>query len=134
MAEKEEEFRKKEEEKRKKEEEENKKDQKRRQTLERIRLERPQHVEELLKMDLDSASIRDIKSIMVKMGVSTHDCFERADLKQKLMDNVPELRINTISSSRNSSMSGKCSEASWQLLMVESVKVKKVCMFHYYRG
>jgi len=43
-------------------------------------------------MDLDTDSIRSIKDIMVRMGISPHDCFERADLKKKLVENVPELR------------------------------------------
>ncbi len=46
-------------------------------------------------MDLDTTSIKDIKAIMIKMGISPHDCFERADLKKKLIANVPELRRAT---------------------------------------
>ena len=38
---------------------------------------RPKVLRELLAMDLDSESIRDIKAIMVKLGVSPHDCFEK---------------------------------------------------------
>ena len=45
-------------------------------------------------MDLDSAPIREIKAIMIKLGISPHDCFERSDLKKKLIQNVPELRIH----------------------------------------
>ena len=125
MAEKEEEFKKLEEEKKKKEEEEeHQKDLKRRQANERIRKERPQHLEELLKMDLDSSSIRDIKAIMIKLGVSPHDCFERGDLKKKLIENVPELRIKISSSSpqksesnsrSNSVSSGEYSILLWDL-------------------
>ena len=44
-------------------------------------------------MDLDSVSIRALKDIMIRMGISPHDCFERRDLKKKLIDNVPELRM-----------------------------------------
>ena len=60
---------------------------------------------------------------MIRMGISPHDCFERADLKKKLVENVPELRremerreslasqsssegIFAMGSSRNSSVSG----------------------------
>lgn len=112
MAEKEEEFKKLEEEKKKKEEEEeHQKDLKRRQANERIRKERPQHLEELLKMDLDSSSIRDIKAIMIKLGVSPHDCFERGDLKKKLIENVPELRIKISSSSPQKSESNSRSNS-----------------------
>ena len=38
---------------------------------------RPQILKELLAMDLDSVPVRDIKAIMIKLGVSPHDCFER---------------------------------------------------------
>lgn len=108
MAEKEEEFRKKEEErKRKEEEEEQEKDRKIRQENEKLRLERPKHLEELRKMDLDSTSIKSIKIIMEKMHVSHHGCLSRADLKERLMENVPELRImKPRTRSRNSSTSG----------------------------
>ena len=49
------------------------------QSAEIRRESRPQHLEELLKMDLDTDSIRSIKDIMIRMGISPHDCFERAD-------------------------------------------------------
>ena len=38
---------------------------------------RPQVLKELLAMDLDAVPIKDIKAIMIKLGVSPHDCFER---------------------------------------------------------
>ena len=38
---------------------------------------RPQYLQELLKMDLDSVPVRDMKAVMIKLGVSPHDCFER---------------------------------------------------------
>ena len=38
---------------------------------------RPRFLKELVAMDLDSVPIRDIKAIMIKLGVSPHDCFER---------------------------------------------------------
>ena len=38
---------------------------------------RPKILKELLAMDLDSVPVRDIKAIMIKLGVSPHDCFER---------------------------------------------------------
>ena len=71
---------------------------------------RPQHLEELLKMDLDSVSIRAIKDIMIRMGISPHDCFERRDLKKKLVDNVPELRM---AMERRASISSQSSTASF---------------------
>lgn len=95
MAEKEEEFKKKDDEKKKKEEkDEQERDQKLRLANERLRLERPQRLEELQKMDLDSAPIRELKSIMEKMGISSRGCLNRKDLKEKLMENVPELRLS----------------------------------------
>lgn len=97
MSEREEEIKKTEEEKQRQEEEkEEKKDKERCEAEKILRMERPKNLEELLKMDLDTAKIRDIRNIMGKMGVSTHGCVERADLKKKLMDNVPELRIRSI--------------------------------------
>ena len=98
MAEKEETFKKKDEEKRKKEEqEEQEKDQKLRLANERLRQERPQRLEELRKMDLDHAPIRELKSIMEKMGISSVGCLSRKDLKEKLLENVPELRLTATS-------------------------------------
>ncbi|CAI7991881.1 Serine/threonine-protein kinase PINK1, mitochondrial [Geodia barretti] len=82
-----------EEEKAKKEEEERRKEaEKKRQTAKERSEKRPQYLQELLKMDLDSVPVRDMKAVMIKLGVSPHDCFERKDLKKKLMENVPELR------------------------------------------
>ncbi len=109
MAEKEEEFRKKEEEKKKKEEEEEQeKDRKLRLENEKLRQERPKHLEELLKMDLDNTSIKSIKTIMEKMHISHRGCLDRKDLKERLMENVPELRIRqTRTLTRNSSASGE---------------------------
>lgn len=100
MAEKEEAFKKKDEEKkRKEEEEEQERDQKLRLSNERLRQERPQRLEELLKMDLDSAPIKELKSIMEKMAISPRGCLNRKDLKEKLVDSVPELRLKAPSGS-----------------------------------
>jgi hypothetical protein len=82
-----------EEEKAKKEAEERRKEEeKKRQTAKERSEKRPQYLQELLKMDLDSMPVRDIKAIMIKLGVSPHGCVERKDLTKKLMENVPELR------------------------------------------
>ena len=62
-------------------------------TAEIRRENRPQNLEDLMKLDLDHAPIREIKAVMIKMGISPHDCFERSDLKKKLIDNVPELKF-----------------------------------------
>ena len=103
-----------EEKKHQEEEEERRKAEKRKRNAEYRKETRPQHLEELLKMDLDTASIRDIKAIMIKMGISPHDCLERSDMKKKLRENVPELRMRSESvtsmssqSSIGSNMSGK---------------------------
>ena len=109
MAEKEEEFRKKEEEKKRKEEEEEKeKDRKRRLENEKLREERPKFLQELLQMDLDNCSIKSIKTIMDKMHVSHRGCLNRQDLKERLMENVPELRLGQKNQprTRNSSSGG----------------------------
>ena len=37
----------------------------------------PKVLDELLAMDLETAPIRDVKAIMIKLGVSPHSCFER---------------------------------------------------------
>lgn len=113
MKEKEEEYKKKEEEKaRREQEEEHEKDEKLRIAKEKLRKQKEEHLDELLKMDLDSSSIRELKAIMVKMGVSTVGCLSKQDLKEKLFDQVPELRIrrpgyNPKPRSHNTSMSGK---------------------------
>ena len=61
-------------------------------------------------MDLDSVSIRALKDIMIRMGISPHDCFERRDLKKKLIDNVPELRM---AMERKASLTSQSSTASF---------------------
>ncbi len=63
------------------------------QAEEKRRRERPQHLQELLKMDLDAASVRDLRAMMIKMGIPFQDCVEKSDMKRKLIDNVPELRM-----------------------------------------
>lgn len=94
MAEREDKTKKEEAEKKKQEEEEQRKrDQKRMRSAEIRRENRPQNLEDLMKLDLDTAPIKEIKAIMIKMGISPHDCFERADLKKKLIENVPELKF-----------------------------------------
>lgn len=94
MSEKEEEFKKKEEEKKKNEErEEQEKDKKLRLANERLHQERPQHLEELFKLNLDSAPIKELKKMMEKMGISPRGCLDRQDLKEKLHANVPELHL-----------------------------------------
>ena len=94
MAEREDKSKKEEAEKKKQEEEEQRKRAQQRMRSDEIRREnRPQNLEDLMKLDLDKAPIKEIKAIMIKMGISPHDCFERADLKKKLIDNVPELKF-----------------------------------------
>ena len=113
MAEREDRTKKEEAEKKKEEEDkEKKRHQQRIRTAEIRRENRPQNLEELLRMDLDSAPIRDIKAIMIKMGVSPHDCFERADLKKKLIDNVPELKFEMQRKNSSSSLSSRGSTSS----------------------
>ena len=112
MKVKEEEYQKREEERAKKEqEEEQEKDQKARIIREKLRKQREEHMDELLQMDLESASIKELKTIMSKVGVSSVGCLSKQDLKDKLYSEVPELRIrragaNTSPRSHNSSMSG----------------------------
>ena len=120
MAEKEEEFRKKEEEKkRKEEEEEQEKDRKLRLENEKLRKERPKLLEELMKMDLDTTSIKSIKIIMEKMHVSHRGCLDRKDLKDRLLENVPELRIRQPRTrSHNSGASGEPCECWLEVLLL----------------
>lgn len=63
------------------------------QVAEQRRKDRPQHLQELLKMDLDTAPVRDLRAIMIKMGIPYHDCVEKSDMKERLIDRVPELRM-----------------------------------------
>ncbi len=60
---------------------------------EKRREDRPKHLRELLKMDLDTAPARDLKATMIKMGIPLRGCVEKADLKKKLIESVPELRM-----------------------------------------
>lgn len=108
MAEKEEAFKKKDEEKKRQEEkEEQDRDIKLRLANERLRQERPHRLEELLKMDLDSAPIRELKNIMEKMGISPRGCLNRKDLQEKLLESVPELRLKQQSESSPNSPSNE---------------------------
>lgn len=94
MSEKEEEFKKKDEEKKRKEEQEElDKDKKLRLAREKLQELRPEHLKELQQMNLDKAPIRELKGIMEKMGISPRGCISRKDLKEKLLENVPELRL-----------------------------------------
>ena len=113
MAEREDRTKKEEAERKKEEEEEQRRrDQKRMRTAEIRRENRPQNLEDLMKLDLDKAPIRDIKAIMIKMGISPHDCFERADLKKKLIENVPELKFEMERKQSSSSMASHGSTSS----------------------
>lgn len=107
MKEKEEEFQKREEERIRKEQEE---DQKARLVRDKLRKQREDHLDELLQMDLDSSSVKELKVIMGKVGVSSVGCLSKQDLKDKLYKEVPELRISrsrpNAPRSHNSSMSG----------------------------
>lgn len=107
MAEKEEQFKMKDEERKKQEEKDGQeRDQKLRAANERLRQERPQHLEELLKMDLDSAPNRELKNIMEKMAISSRGCLNRKDLKERLLESVPELRLKQPSSPISPSKGG----------------------------
>lgn len=113
MAEREDRTKKEEAERKKQEEEEQRRrDQKRMRSDEIRRENRPQNLEDLMKMDLDKAPIREIKAIMVKMGISPHDCFERADLKKKLIENVPELKFEMEKKQSSASMPTRGSTSS----------------------
>eukprot|EP00731_Ephydatia_muelleri_P030669 Em0022g183a len=93
QAEKEEQRAKEEAEKKRKEEEEQRaRDEVRRREEEIRRQNRPQVVAELLKTDVDVASVKVTKELMAKLGISSVDCLSKEDLKKKLMDNVPEYR------------------------------------------
>lgn len=113
MAEREDKTKKEEAEKKKQaEDEQRKRHQQQMRSAEIRRENRPQNLEELMKLDLDSAPIREIKAIMVKMGISPHDCFERADLKKKLIDNVPELKFELERKQSSSSLASHGSTSS----------------------
>jgi len=69
-------------------------------------------MDELLKMNLDTASVKELKAIMEKMVISSRGCLNKADLKEKLNAEIPTLRISksgfeSTSSSHNSSGSGE---------------------------
>ena len=113
MAEREDRTKKEEAERKKEEEEEQRRrDQKRMRSAEIRRENRPQNLEDLMKLDLDKAPIKEVKAIMIKMGISPHDCFERADLKKKLIENVPELKFEMERKQSSSSMASRGSTSS----------------------
>lgn len=82
--------------KRKEEEEELEKVQKQREAEEKFKRDRPMYVKEVLEMDLDRASIGSLKHVLKNLGISMVGCVEKQDLKKALIDNVPELRIRTV--------------------------------------
>ena len=55
---------------------------------------RPQHIAQLKKLDLKTAPIRQIKTIMQEMGIDMRGCIERGELVERLMDCCPELRLS----------------------------------------
>ena len=58
---------------------------------------RPQVLEELMKMDLDTAPIKEIKDKMGKLGISYVGLIERSELVDKLLENFPELQMKMAS-------------------------------------
>lgn len=85
---------------------------------------RPQHLEELRKMNLDSAPAKDIKNIMEKMHISTVGCINRSDLKEKLVRSVPELKFTsattTTTTTADSSLGGDSGEVKKDLAEANS--------------
>ena len=51
-----------------------------------------QAMDELMKMDLNTAHIRDIKEVMSKLDISYVGLYERKELVDKLKANVPKLQ------------------------------------------
>ena len=68
-------------------------DEARRAVIEERRKKRPEYVDQLLSMDLNKATIKEIKDIMKKLEVNPAGYLERNDLITALKENVPELRI-----------------------------------------
>ena len=95
MAERDEQLKKEEQGKKQKEEEEQQKQEKEKmRDNERRKQARPQHIAQLKKLNLTTAPIRQIKTIMQEMGIGTQGCIERGDLVERLMDCCPELRLS----------------------------------------
>ena len=55
---------------------------------------RSENVKKLLDLDLSVASTKDLKEIMKGMGISSGGIFEKGDLRKKLVQTVPELRMH----------------------------------------
>ena len=68
---------------------------KKREREEELRRSRPQAMDELMKMDLNTARIRDIKEVMSKLGISYVGLYERKEMVDRLKANVPELRTKS---------------------------------------
>jgi len=97
---------KKQEEDRKKKEEEEELERKRKEAQEaeeRLKQERPGHVRDLLAMDLEQASAGQMNRMMRNLGISSMGCVEKQDLRKKLVESVPELRIKMGSKTQASS-------------------------------
>ena len=85
--------RQKEEEEKRKQQEEKEIEEARRAAIEERRKKRPEYVSQLLAMDLNRASVKDIKDIMKKLEVNSAGLPERRDLIAELKRCVPELRM-----------------------------------------
>ncbi len=82
-----------------------------REAEEKLRQERPGHIRDLLAMDLEQASAGQMKRMMKNLGISSTGCVEKQDLRRKLIESVPELRIKMGSKSQASTSqptSSKC--------------------------
>jgi len=76
-----------------------------REAEEKLREDRPRHIQELLSMDIESASAGQLKKMMKNLCISTTGCVEKQDLRKKLVDSVPELRIKVGSKTQPGSSS-----------------------------
>ena len=76
-----------------------------REAEEKLREERPKHIQELLSVDVESASAGQLKKMMRNLGISSTGCVEKQDLRKKLVDSVPELRIKVGSKTQPGSSS-----------------------------
>ncbi len=77
---------------------------------ENLKKERPGHIKELLALDLEVASAGQMMKMMRNLGINSVGCVEKQDLKIKLIESIPELRIKMASKSQESTIKLPSSE------------------------
>ena len=113
------------EQKRKREEEERQEEEQKRLENE-LKEKRARGINKLKAMDLESAPVKEIKSIMQDMEISVVGLLDRSDYLDRLYKRVPELRPSNRSHTSNSTGSSQSSEFNLPMSPSESSLAKRI--------